>query len=495
MPFKLRTTICINMLVLMIAAIGLISVVVFRVSEREIRRQQEHTAEQVFMTIAAIAGELLNDTSALHRETFSLNDYFNRLTAELNCDMLVLTDRNSRVLASIGNEDALPIPAGHAGARTLIHSTQRNESRTVVRHVCAGPVTAGTRVLGFLTLGFPAAQANERISAAARMIILYMVLDGIIIFCFGMLLLSRYVVRPVRRLSLEMLAMAGGVLPRMQAPSSGSEIDALAATLKALHGELRHEQQQTAAQLAEITAKNRQLEQAQHEILQSEKMASVGHLAAGIAHEIGNPAGILTGYIHMLRQGGISREQAEDFLARMEREVDRISTTIRELLDFAQPASAQAAPVQFNELIKSCCALFDYQRDSRTCTITFEPGQELPDLYANERMLQQLIVNMMLNARDAMPDGGTITISTRLLPEEPIIEISIADTGIGIAPEHLDRIFDPFFTTKDPGRGTGLGLSNALRIVELHNGSISVDSEPGRGTRFTLRFPIHTEQP
>ena len=493
MTLNLRTTICINMLILMIAAIGLISLVVFRVSEREIRSRQQHAAEQAFISIETTLESMLRDRNK-PGDAENLHSYLNRLAAVMDCDMLMLTDRNNRKLASAGPAETLG-PAVPAASRTLTHSLQRDSSRTAIRHVCSGPVMAGTQVLGYLTLGFPAAQTNARISAAARMIVAYMIINGVIIFFFGVFLLSRYVVRPVRRLSRDMQALAGGVLPRVEAPQSGNEIDTLAATITALYAELKQEQHNTAAQLAEITAKNRQLEQVRHEILQSEKMASVGRLAAGVAHEIGNPAGILTGYIHMLKEGGISPQQQADILARMEREAERISTTIRELLDFAQPASEQAAPVQLNDSISECCRLFSYQRDMRACTIAFEPADALPEMYGNARMLQQLIINLMLNARDAMPQGGTLRISTRLLPCGSTIELTISDTGCGIAPEHLPLIFDPFFTTKEPGKGTGLGLSNAHRIVELHGGSIQVESEHGRGTRFTITFPIGTEQP
>ncbi len=499
MTFKLRTTICINMLVLMIAAIGLISVVIFRVSENEIRLQQQRAADQVFSSIAATLGAVLRNGNMLQPEAINLNAYLNLLASTMDCDILILTDRNSHTLASAGNTAGL---TGSKGARTSIaptrtrtHSLQRDNSRTVIRHLCSGPVMAGTQVLGYLTIGFPAAQTNERISSAARMILIYIMIDGVIIFFFGIFLLSRYVVRPVQRLSQEMQTLAGGVLPRVQEPESGNEIGTLASTLKALYSELMQEQHNTASQLAEITAKNRQLEQARHEILQSEKMASVGRLAAGVAHEIGNPAGIVTGYIHMLKEGNISEDQRDDFLARMEHEVDRISATIRELLDFAQPSTKEAAPVQLNDIINDCRALFSYQRDMSNCTIVFEPEDELPRIYANASLLRQLMVNLILNARDAMSDNGTIHISTRLIADDNKIEFTIDDTGCGILPEHQDLIFDPFFTTKDPGQGTGLGLSNAHRIVEIHEGVITVISEPDQGTRFTITFPIRTEPP
>jgi len=498
MTLKLRTTICINMLVLMIAAIGLISVVVFRVNENEIRLQQQRAADQVFSSIATTLGAVLRNGNMMQPEAINLNAYLNLLASTMDCDILILTDRNSHTLASAGNTAGLPGSQGHtsiAPTRTRTHSLQRDSSRTVIRHLCSGPVMTGTQVLGYLTIGFPAAQTNERISNAARIILVYIVIDGVIIFFFGIFLLSRYVVRPVRRLSQDMQTLAGGVLPRVQTPKSGNEIDTLASTLKSLYSELKQEQHNTAAQLAEITAKNQQIEQARHEILQSEKMASVGRLAAGIAHEIGNPAGIVTGYIHMLKEGNISEDQRDDFLARMEHEVERISATIRELLDFAQPSTKEAAPVQLNDIINDCRALFSYQRDMHNHTIVFEPEDALPLIYANASLLRQLMVNLILNARDAMSDDGTIHISTRLIADDNKIELIVDDTGCGILPEHQDLIFDPFFTTKDPGQGTGLGLSNAHRIVEIHGGAITVTSEPNRGTRFTITFPIRTEPP
>jgi signal transduction histidine kinase len=149
--------------------------------------------------------------------------------------------------------------------------------------------------------------------------------------------------------------------------------------------------------------------------------------------------------------------------------------------------------VQLNDIINDCRAMFSYQRDMNNCEVVFEPEDELPLIYANASLLRQLMVNLILNARDAMSDAGTIQINTRLIADDNKIELTIDDTGCGILPEHQALIFDPFFTTKDPGKGTGLGLSNAHRIVEIHGGAITVTSEPDRGTRFTIIFPIFTE--
>ena len=248
MTLKLRTTICINMLVLMIAAISLISMVVFRVSENEIRLQQQHAADQVFLAITATLDAVLRDSSAVQPKAVNLNAYLNLLASTMDCDILILTDRNGRTLASVGNTAELPGPNRHTGitpARTRTHSLQRDSNRTVLRHLCSGPVMSGTQVLGYLTIGFPADHTNIRISNAARMILMYMVIDGVIIFFFGIFLLSRYVVRPVQRLSRDMQTLAGGVLPEVQPPKSGNEIDKLAITLKALYSELKQEQSNT----------------------------------------------------------------------------------------------------------------------------------------------------------------------------------------------------------------------------------------------------------
>jgi signal transduction histidine kinase len=240
-----------------------------------------------------------------------------------------------------------------------------------------------------------------------------------------------------------------------------------------------------------LAEKNAQLQQAQREIIQTEKLASVGRLAAGIAHEVGNPLGIILGYIHLLRSPDATDAERADYLNRMEHETERMKNTIGDLLDFAQPSSQEITELQLNDIVHDTCAMIACHSEFKNIRIMQNPAGELPAIRGNDRLLRQLLLNLALNACDAMAgSGGTLTISTTLDSGHngSSMCLVVADTGHGIAPEHLEKIFDPFFTTR--AKGTGLGLANVHRIVELMEGSIAVASRPGQGTTFTIHFPV-----
>ena len=181
-------------------------------------------------------------------------------------------------------------------------------------------------------------------------------------------------------------------------------------------------------------------------------------------------------------------------------QTDRITKLIQQLLNFARPARMQLEPVKLNDLLREVIGLTEHQIVKEQITIQTDLQPDLPLITGDANQLEQAFLNIVINAWHAMPDGGTLTLRTRLAPSgdrsrragrslPPRVEVSIADTGIGIPPEYLARIFDPFFSTKGVGKGTGLGLAISRRIVEDHHGSIEVASEVGRGTTFTIWLP------
>ena len=173
-------------------------------------------------------------------------------------------------------------------------------------------------------------------------------------------------------------------------------------------------------------------------------------------------------------------------------EAERVNETIRGLLDYAQPASREIQEMNLNDCIRESYSLVSCQKEYRNVMPEFLLSDTLPPLNANEKQMRQMIVNLILNAHDAMPDGGTLTFTTGVQRKgtEDHICFTVSDTGEGIMPENRKKIFDPFFTTKEQGKGTGLGLSNVHRIVELSGGAISFSSERGNGTTFTILFPL-----
>jgi two-component system, NtrC family, sensor kinase len=221
----------------------------------------------------------------------------------------------------------------------------------------------------------------------------------------------------------------------------------------------------------------------------SEKMASIGLLAAGVAHEVNTPLTGISSFTQMLLEQADPDDPKTKVLEKIERQTFRAAKIVNGLLNLARPARVETGPVDVNVVVNDVLALLDHQFKSGRIQVRKELATSpAPIVNGIEYKLQQVLLNLFLNARDAMPKGGWLSIATRLERGAAIVEVS--DTGSGIPAEHLSRIYDPFFTTKLLGRGTGLGLSITYGIVQEHGGSIACESAAGQGTRFTLTLPL-----
>jgi PAS domain S-box-containing protein len=220
----------------------------------------------------------------------------------------------------------------------------------------------------------------------------------------------------------------------------------------------------------------------------SEKMASIGLLAAGVAHEVNTPLTGISSFVQMLMQNTDADDPRSHVLEKIERQTFRAAKIVNGLLNLARPAQVDSGPVDVNAVINDVLSLLEHQFRTGRIQVRKELASSPPIVLGIEYKLQQVFLNLFLNARDAMPKGGWLTIVTRGSADAATIEV--ADTGSGIPADQLSRIYDPFFTTKDIGKGTGLGLSITYGIVQEHGGSIACDSAPGQGTRFSLTLPL-----
>jgi signal transduction histidine kinase len=254
--------------------------------------------------------------------------------------------------------------------------------------------------------------------------------------------------------------------------------------------------------LKDVTAQKR-LEQ---QLLRTDKLASLGTLVAGIAHEVNNPLGIIAGYSEALLDRAEDRKlrdirEFEDFpeyLATIHNEIFRCKRILRGLLEFSRPSGGTFREIDVNELIKEVILLVNHRAKRLNHNIELRLNRDLPKIYADAGNLRQLFMNIIINSMHFTPERGSIIITTGLDSDieysesenkPDMIMVSISDTGAGIPNDIIDKIFDPFFTTKPVGDGTGLGLAICHRIVEEHNGSIDVASEVGKGTTFTIKLP------
>jgi signal transduction histidine kinase len=247
------------------------------------------------------------------------------------------------------------------------------------------------------------------------------------------------------------------------------------------------------AMVARLADARRQLEDRHAEqIRRAEHLASLGKMAAGIAHEINNPIAGMLNCVRTLLKGVRGERQRIQYLEMLQEGLGRIGRTVGQLLNFAREAKPQLAATDIRSLLQHCLALLEQDTAARQVVCSLSQDSSPPAILADRYQLEQVFLNILKNAMDAMPDGGTIIVNTALHDREAarFLEVQIADTGIGIPPENLPRIFDPFFTTKEVGKGTGLGLSVSYGIVRAHGGFIEVKSEVGKGSLFTVGLPV-----
>jgi signal transduction histidine kinase len=245
--------------------------------------------------------------------------------------------------------------------------------------------------------------------------------------------------------------------------------------------------------LSEYTQK---LKDSQEQLIQAEKLTSLGQLAASIAHEVNNPlSGVLT-YAQLLTKkinsDKFSKETTLDYLSKMESELTRSTKLIRNLLDFARQSAPTLVETDLNEVVNRALELATHSARLSKIEILKELEPSLPKLMADPSQLQQVFTNLILNAIQAMPEGGKLFLRTSLINNQ--LKMEVKDTGCGISPENMQKLFTPFFTTKKEVKGVGLGLAVSYGIIQRHRGKIEVQSREGAGSTFTVYLPLHQKE-
>jgi two-component system, NtrC family, sensor kinase len=326
------------------------------------------------------------------------------------------------------------------------------------------------------------------------------VADVVIFIGFGRYLVSRLVTEPMETLVGATQAVASGEMSRRAPPGATREFDRLAESVNLM---------------------TERLLDAQSALLRAEKLASVGRLAAGVAHEIGNPLAAIGNYMELLGRRGA----APDLVAAIEREAARIDTIVRSLLDYARPRDAVREPLDLGAVAERAVELLRSQGSLRSVSVEVLRGDGLPTMLGDPAALEQVFVNLLLNAVDAAGEGGRIAVATSatrlgdagereqrgadpdaaaaagrsmrrsgrhletVADGTPAVQAVVADSGAGVPEQLAERVFDPFFTTKPPGKGTGLGLAIVQRIVHDHGGRVDVSRAREGGAAFTVIFP------
>jgi len=505
--FGLRTTIVLNITAVMLITILLISFVVLTLTRNYALDQKKQMGEAILKSIRlAIHSSIQegNSNRELSINTESLQDIIDLYTRELALKKLIIVDTSFKILAHKQNKMIGQKSRDADLRQTILSGNTIKKMRAYYgkNHLfISSPIYQENKITGAIQISLPLSDVEENMANFQRIVLFFTVITAFVFIIFGSLLLTRYLVKPLERLIRATEEITDGYLPQGLEPTAGNEIGTLSASLSRMADRLRKDKEQIAKYIKSLEESNIKLKKAQDEVLRSEKLASLGKLAAGVAHEIGNPIGIILGYLGILRQNMNQQQENLDTFKRIENEVMRIDKIIRELLYFSHPGRVSLHPIQINPLIEETASLISHQKRFQSIKLELELEENLPFILADEQQFQQVMINLFINAMDAMPNGGKLTITSQTYnnnkniftnPSDPTgVKIVIRDTGKGIKKEDLHRIFDPFFTTKEPGKGTGLGLSVSLRIIESFRGTISVDSSPEKGTTFTIILPAH----
>jgi two-component system NtrC family sensor kinase len=353
------------------------------------------------------------------------------------------------------------------------------------------PITsfAGERI-GMLYVGLlerPYTAVRDNVTLAFALIAL---------FCFALIVvvtsfLTRSLMRPLEEIVAVSKEIAAGDLNHRVRATDQSELGVLSGSLNTMLdriSEMNAQLGQWAETLEQkVRERTEQLARTQAAMHRQQRLASLGQLAAGVAHEINNPlTGVLT-FAHLLRQRENMDEQEQEDLDLIINETTRVGEIVSRLLDFAREKPSVKQPLSINDVIRRTMQLIRSQKKLERIAIKEDLHEDLPRVNGDKGQLEQVLLNLSLNACEAMPDGGTLTVSTAA--HDGNVLVKVTDTGCGIKKEHLDRIFEPFFSTRPVGQGTGLGLSVSYGIVQQHGGSLEVDSREGEGTTFTMVLP------
>lgn len=464
----------------------LFSILTFKTAANDLYAQKGEHARTLLKTFIS----LLPDSIPTYPDGFLLPDsqaaqYIQKLSEESAFSRLTLMDKNGKVIFTAGREDYDLYSPFQGLPKTADGSYIQSDGSGLI-HLAT--VLRNGETVGKAGLLLSLVPEKTRLNRSRQMLMSYFVLDFILLLGLGSFVLSRIVVNPINRLLSATEKITGGQYGQRLKVSGSAELAQLAAAFNEMASALLAKDHQVSEQMTALEKANFDLCQAREETLRTEKMASIGLLAAGMAHEIGTPLAAIMGYAELSAGEQPENSAIQDYARRITEDCSRIDRIVRGLLDFSRPRAPGGENADVREVVLSTVDLMTQQGLFKDLDLITDIDQSLLLARCDQHQLQQVVINLLLNSRDATPGGGTITV--RALREDDHICLEVIDSGTGIAEEAMKHIFDPFFTTKPPGKGTGLGLAISARIIEGFGGRITASSKIGKGSCFSVRLPL-----
>lgn len=512
----LRFQIVLNLIIIMVAALSLLGVLSIKISERFLINQKIRQGEMVASALRAMFQ--VKDVT-LQKNNKLLDNLINMGSVK----ELIFADRQGVAFRYKGG--FVEIKKFHN--KEIETTIETGEVQTRVEGTTGWLIGIGDelsysfpwmengKLKGGIKIVLPLDDVKSDMGRILRFVLFFTIADSIVLILFGVFLLSNSIVNPLKVLEETARRIAGGAFKERVPVNRDDEIGGLSKSFNSMADSLQEK-------ILALEKANINILEVQKDVIKAEKMATTGRLAAGIAHEIGNPLGAIQGYIDILLKGSKDGEDM-DILQRLGWETERINSIITNFLNISRPARIDLKEVDVNNVISDTIAFF---KDSlKGITLNLLLDDTIPRIKMDEGQLRQVLINMILNAGDSMPEGGELKIETGEMElvvrgrvnsrrkndpphadyvpvrdgrplytvdegKKKFLRISISDTGAGISGEDLDKIFDPFFTTKEVGKGTGLGLTVSQGIIQAFGGEIKVKSEVDEGTTFELFLPV-----
>jgi signal transduction histidine kinase len=506
----LKSNIAINISIILLLGMLLIEFVTIITAQREMIRSEILRGN---LLIHSFSETLINFSAPKNpKQPFNFKSSFDRMLDEAGFSCALIMDSRKQQIYYGGSQCDFKhkligptyqaIKTGEEATRFFgkVWGVFWRQSKDAV---ISSPIKNRERIIGGISIVLPLEKVYQALRRSQKVLFIYIFINTAILTFIGLYRLSKVYLEPMHRLvkRADEYREDDGIFFAVR--KEDNELNQLSKALNRMLERISGDREKLRSMVISLEKANYELKQAQKEIIRAEKLASVGRLSSGIAHEIGNPIGIIIGYLELIKQKDISENERKEYIFRTENEVNRINTIIRQLLDLSRPSEAGSKTVSVHEIINDVSSVIEPQPMMANIEVKLKLSAEKDTVFADANQLRQVFLNLIINAADAISSSkkklpGEIIIQTTLKPGSGSDDANISmlktifiDNGPGISDENLGNVFDPFYTTKEPGKGTGLGLSVSFMIIENFGGKIEATSIEGEGTTMTVSLPLY----
>lgn len=509
--YGLKTNITINLAVLLVLAMILIDFVIIITVQRVMLRSE---ISKGYLFISGIESSIANNAESIKKiRNYNFKGKFIASLNEAGYSCGLILDKNEYNIFYDGQGCSLQRELEILARQSMMFGTRITryegtkwgvfwqQSRYLI---VSAPILRKGKAIAGISVVLPLEKIYSSLRKTQYIISVYILINTVVLTLVGLFRLTSLTVKPLQRLVKRADEYQEDDEMFFLSDKEDNDFNKLSRSLNSMLTRIAADKEKLRMTVKSLEKVNLELKQAQQDVIRAEKLSSVGRLSSGIAHEIGNPIGIIVGYLELLKQDDIPDEERKEFIVRTENEVNRINTIIRQLLDLSRPSSGGTQKISVHEIVNDIIDAFQFQPVMFDIDLTLDLKARSDTVFADPNQLRQVFLNLLINAADAItsveqPNNGRISIASEIEPRfredtegvKDMLRVEFTDNGPGIPEDKLGDIFDPFYTTKEPGKGTGLGLSVSFMIIEGIGGKIKAVSDSGKGTTMAVYLPLY----